>query len=205
MQKLVASGKTVEEALRNGLDQLGVGQDRVKYSVLEQPSKGLFGLFGVKEAKVEIELIPDGVEEALRFLHDVTEAMNVKVKVERTDEPGGVRVNLTGSDLGILIGRRGQTLDSLQFLMNIVANRHSDRHLKIVLDAENFRERRRKTLESLSDRMASQVVRTRKEIVLEPMSSQERKIIHARLQSHPHVKTYSKGDEPNRSIVIALK
>jgi len=205
MKKLVASGKTVEEALKNGLNELGVGQDRVKVAVLEQPSKGLFGLFGAKDAKVELELIPDGVEEAMRFLGEVTEAMNVNVKAERSDDRDGVRINLTGSDLGMLIGRRGQTLDSLQFLMNIVANRHSDRHLRIVLDAENFRERRQTTLESLSERMADKVVKTRKEVVLEPMSSQERKVIHARLQSHPLVKTYSKGDEPNRSVVIALK
>ncbi|MBN2981182.1 RNA-binding cell elongation regulator Jag/EloR [Cohnella algarum] len=205
MKKLVASGKTVEEALKNGLNELGVGQDRVKVAVLEQPSKGLFGLFGAKDAKVELELIPDGVEEAMRFLGEVTEAMNVNVRAERSDDRDGVRINLTGSDLGMLIGRRGQTLDSLQFLMNIVANRHSDRHLRIVLDAENFRERRQTTLESLSERMADKVVKTRKEVVLEPMSSQERKVIHARLQSHPLVKTYSKGDEPNRSVVIALK
>ncbi|WP_080832439.1 RNA-binding cell elongation regulator Jag/EloR [Cohnella massiliensis] len=205
MKKLVASGKTVEEALKNGLNELGVGQDRVKVAVLEQPSKGLFGLFGAKDAKVELELIPDGVEEAMRFLGEVTEAMNVNVRAKRSDDRDGVRINLTGSDLGMLIGRRGQTLDSLQFLMNIVANRHSDRHLRIVLDAENFRERRQTTLESLSERMADKVVKTRKEVVLEPMSSQERKVIHARLQSHPLVKTYSKGDEPNRSVVIALK
>ncbi|MFB9278359.1 RNA-binding cell elongation regulator Jag/EloR [Cohnella cellulosilytica] len=205
MKKLLASGKTIEDAVRSGLAQLGVNEDRVNVKVLEQPSKGLFGLIGAKEAKVELELLPDGVEEAIQFLRDVSEAMNLTVSVERVDENDAVRINVTGSDLGILIGRRGQTLDSLQYLTNIVANRHSDRHLRIVLDAEQFRERRRQTLEALSERMASKVVRTRKEIVLEPMTAQERKIIHARLQSYPNVKTYSQGDEPNRRIVIALK
>lgn len=205
MKKLLASGKTIEDAVRSGLAQLGVTEDRVNVKVLEQPSKGLFGLIGAKEAKVELELLPDGVEEAIAFLREVSVAMDLTVSVERVDENDAVRINITGSDLGILIGRRGQTLDSLQYLTNIVANRHSDRHLRIVLDAEQFRERRRQTLEALSERMAMKVVRTRKEVVLEPMTSQERKIIHARLQSNPNVKTYSQGDEPNRRIVIALK
>ncbi|KIL36281.1 DNA-binding protein [Cohnella kolymensis] len=205
MKKLVVRGKRIEEAVHNGLAQLGVSEDRVKVTVLEQPSKGLFGLIGVKEAKVELELLSDGIDEAIRFLQEVSTAMELTVSVERLDENDAVRLNITGSDLGILIGRRGQTLDSLQYLVNIVANRHSNRHLRIVLDAEQFRERRRQTLEALSERIATRVMRSRKEIMLEPMTSQERKIIHARLQAHPNVKTYSQGDEPNRRIVIALR
>lgn len=205
MKKLQVSGKSVEEAVKSGLAQLGVKEDRVKVTVLEQPSKGLFGLIGAKEARVELEMLPDGVEEAISFLHEVAAAMGLSVSVEREDEDDSIRVNVKGADLGLLIGRRGQTLDSLQYLVNIVANRHSDRHLRIVLDAEQFRERRRQTLEALSERMANRVIKTRKDIVLEPMTSQERKIIHARLQSHPEVKTFSQGDEPNRRIVIALK
>ncbi|RED52694.1 RNA-binding cell elongation regulator Jag/EloR [Cohnella lupini] len=205
MKKLLASGKTIEDAVRKGLAQLGVQEDRVNIKVLEQPSKGLFGLIGARDAKVELELLPDGVEEAILFLREVSAAMELTVSVERVDENDAVRINVTGSDLGILIGRRGQTLDSLQYLVNIVANRHSNKHLRIVLDAEQFRERRRQTLESLSERMALRVVRTRKEIMLEPMTSQERKIIHAWLQTNPSVKTYSQGEEPNRRIVIALK
>lgn len=205
MKKLLASGKTVEDAVRSGLAQWGVGEDRVKVTVLEQPSKGLFGLIGTKEAKVELELLPDGVDEAAAFLREVAAAMGLSVTVEREEDADGVRLNVNGAGLGLLIGRRGQTLDALQYLVNIVANRHSDRHLRIVLDAEQFRERRRQTLEALADRMASKVARTGKEIVLEPMTSQERKIIHSRLQSNPDVKTYSQGDEPNRRIVIAAK
>jgi len=177
----------------------------VKVSVLEQPNKGLFGLIGARNAKVELELLPDAEEEAVNFLREVTEAMGLKVQIERKSDREQTSLHLSGDDLGILIGRRGQTLDALQYLVNIAANRYSDRHIRIVLDAEQFRERRRQTLESLSDRMAGRVVRTKKEVVLEPMSSQERKIIHARLQSHPQVRTYSQGDEPHRCIVIALK
>lgn len=205
MKKLLASGRTVEDAVRSGLSRLGVGEDRVKITVLEQPSRGLFGLIGAKEARVEIELLPDAVEEAMAFLREVAAAMGLSVSVEREDEDDAVRLNVKGADLGLMIGRRGQTLDSLQYLVNIVANRHSDRHLRIVLDAEQFRERRRKTLEALAERMAAKVARTGKEIVLEPMTSQERKIIHSRLQASFRVKTYSQGDEPNRRIVIAPK
>ena len=205
MKKLQVSGKSVEEAVRIGLSQLGVGEDRVKGTVLEQSSKGLFGLIGAKEARVELELLPDGVEEAMAFLREVAAAMGVSVTVERLEDEEAVKINIKGSDLGLLIGRRGQTLDALQYLVNIVANRHSDRHLRIVLDAEQFRERRRKTLEALADRMAHRAVKTGKEIILEPMTSQERKIIHTRLQHHDKVNTYSQGDEPNRRIVIAPK
>ncbi|MFD0590207.1 RNA-binding cell elongation regulator Jag/EloR [Paenibacillus sp. GCM10027627] len=206
MKKIVASGKTIDDAVRNGLTQWKVTEDRVKIVVLEQPSKGLFGLIGVKEAKVELELIPDALEEAEQFLLEVAGTMGLQVSVERKSTKDGVLLSVSGGgDLGMLIGRRGGTLDALQYLVNIVANRYSDSHLRIVLDAEDFRERRRKTLEELSDRLAGRVIRTRKEVVLEPMTPHERKVIHSQLQNHPKVKTFSKGDEPNRRVVIALR
>ncbi|OBZ10333.1 MULTISPECIES: RNA-binding cell elongation regulator Jag/EloR [Bacillales] len=206
MKKIVASGKTIEDAVRNGLSQLQVTEDRVKQVVLEQPTKGFFGLFGAKEAKVELELIPDPMLEAEQFLREVAGTMGLQVNIDRKQTREGTHLAVSGSgDLGMLIGRRGQTLDALQYLVNIVANRYSDSHLRIVLDAEDFRERRRKTLADLSDRLAGRVIRTRKEVVLEPMSPHERKVIHSQLQNHPKVKTFSKGDEPNRRVVIALR
>ncbi|MFD2117400.1 RNA-binding cell elongation regulator Jag/EloR [Paenibacillus yanchengensis] len=206
MTKIIASGKTIEEAIRTGLTQLQVTEDRVKVAVLEQPSKGLFGLIGVKEAKVELELIPDPMEEAERFICEVAEAMGLNITVERKETRDGMYMAISGSgDLGMLIGRRGQTLDALQYLTVIVANRFSDSHIRIVLDAEDFRERRRKTLEDLAERLAGQALRTKKEVVLEPMTPLERKVIHSKLQGHPKVKTYSKGEEPNRRIVIVQK
>ncbi|MFM9331314.1 RNA-binding cell elongation regulator Jag/EloR [Paenibacillus mesotrionivorans] len=202
---LIVTGKTVEEAVRQGLTQWNVPDNRVKVDVLEQPAKGLFGLFGVKEAKVRLELIPDAVEEATQFLQDIFATMHVKATIERKDDKDAILLNIKGGELGILIGRRGQTLDALQYLVNIVANRFSDKHIRIVLDAEEFRERRRKTLEELSSRLATRVVRTKKDVVLEPMSPADRKIIHSQLQDHPTVRTYSKGDEPNRRVVISLR
>jgi spoIIIJ-associated protein len=205
MKKIVVSGKSVEDAVKQGLTELNTTEDRVKISVLQHGSKGLFGLIGTKEAKVELEVIPDTLEQTILFLNDVFLAMNLVVQVDKQVTEEGITFNLIGTDLGILIGRRGQTLDSLQYLVNIVANRFSKTHLRIVLDAESFRERRKKTLEELATRLAGRVIRFKKEVVLEPMSPQERKIIHFQLQDHALVKTFSKGEEPNRRVVIALR
>jgi spoIIIJ-associated protein len=205
MKKIVVTGKTVEDAVKSGLAQWNTTEDRITVHVLEHPNKGLFGLFGSKEAKVELELIPDPIEEAYKFLQDVLQSMQMDVSIDKQEDKEGFHFHVQGKELGILIGRRGQTLDSLQYLVNIVANRYSDSHLRIVIDAENFRERRKTTLEELSQRLAGRVIRTKKEVILEPMPPQERKIIHSQLQDHPKVKTYSKGEEPNRRVVIALR
>jgi len=147
----------------------------------------------------------EAYQEAIHFIIDVAKSMGLTVEVEIVHTKETTTLQISGPDLGLLIGRRGQTLDALQYLANIVANRYSDSFIRLVLDAENFRERRKKTLEELADRLAGRVVRTRKEVVLEPMSPQERKIIHSRLQDHRQVNTLSKGEDPNRRVVITLK
>ncbi|MGZ0039013.1 RNA-binding cell elongation regulator Jag/EloR [Paenibacillus ottowii] len=252
MTKVVTSGKTIEDAVRQGLSQLGVSRERVTVNVLEQPSKGFLGWLGVKKAKVELTLLsepspetthtaephvsaqaPSGMgqavseaglvaqevqmdtealgghvdpyEEAVRFIRETAAGMGLNVEVDVRHRKDESTLDISGPSLGMLIGRRGQTLDALQYLTNIVANRHSDKFIRIVLDAEQFRARRRKTLEDLAERLANQAVRYGKEVVLEPMPSQERKLIHAKLQQHALVRTYSKGDEPNRRVVIAKK
>ncbi len=205
MKKITVSGKTVEDAINIGLEQWKVSLDQVKVQIIEQPSKGLFGLFGAKEAKIELEMTKDPLQETIAFLDQIFQLMKMDVKIEKQDHPEFIMLNLSGSELGILIGRRGQTLDSLQYLVNIVANRHSEVHIRIVLDAENFRARRKKTLQQLALRLADRVIKTGKEVVLEPMSAMERKVIHSFLQEHPKVKTLSKGEEPNRRIVIELE
>jgi spoIIIJ-associated protein len=206
MKSITVTGKTVEDAIKSGLQQLMVTEDRVKITVLEQSTKGLFGLIGSKDARVEIELVPDPIDEAIAFLRDVMDGMGLHAEIQ-TEDMGvdGPGIVISGPDMGMIIGRRGQTLDALQYLVNIVANRHAKEHIRIVLDAEQFRKRRRKTLEELAQRLATRVIKGRKEIILEPMTPQERKIIHSYLQDHPKVKTISKGEEPNRKVVIALK
>ncbi|WP_374017459.1 RNA-binding cell elongation regulator Jag/EloR [Paenibacillus thiaminolyticus] len=246
MNTLIVSGKTIEDAIKNGLAQWKVTEDRVTFRVLEKPSRGLFGLIGVRPATVELTLLekpeapapapspaaeaksepageaaipsvnataeaeagvegPDPIEEASRFIIDAARAMGLEVEVSVHKRKDTVTFDISGPDLGLIIGRRGQTLDSLQYLTSLVANRYSKHHLRIILDAEQFRGRRKKTLEALADRLANKAVRNHQDVVLEPMTPQERKIIHAKLQNHPKVKTYSKGEEPNRRIVISVK
>ncbi|MFD2672212.1 RNA-binding cell elongation regulator Jag/EloR [Marinicrinis sediminis] len=205
MKKMTVSGKTVEDAVQAGLAEWKVSSDRVEVEVLEQPSKGLFGLLGAKEAKVALTLIPDPIEEAMSFLKELIDAASIDITVEQEERDGQTVLHMHGPELGILIGRRGHTLDSVQYLVNIVANRYSDKHLRIVVDAEHFRQRRVKTLEELSKRLAQKVIRSGKEVMLEPMNALERRIIHTQLQEHDQVKTFSKGEEPNRRVVITLK
>ncbi|WP_128895601.1 RNA-binding cell elongation regulator Jag/EloR [Longirhabdus pacifica] len=202
--KITVSGKSIEKAIENGLKQLGTTKNKVNIHVVEQPSKGFLGLIGSKEAKVELKL-KDPIEEAKTFIHDAIHAMDLDVKVNVIQKDGMLYFNLTGSELGILIGKRGQTLDALQYLVKIIANRYSDKYIKIVVDAEEFRARRKKTLEKLSLRLADKVMKQKRDVMLEPMNPHERKIIHAQLQDHKYVRTYSKGEEPNRRIIITLK
>ena len=237
MEKIVATGKTVEEAINSALRQLNTTEDKVNVRVIEQPGKRLFGLMGRKDAVVEVSLIhqpsidledeqqrksteedlvtdseiteqvkQDPVEEAKHFLYDVFQTMDISVQIEVSNQDEQIVFNFVGKDLGILIGRRGQTLDSLQYLTNIVANRYTkEGRVRIVLDAENYRSRRKATLEDLALKLADRVIRTGKEVVLEPMSPHERKIIHTKLQNHPKVQTHSQGEEPNRKVMITRK
>ncbi|OIJ21918.1 protein jag [Anaerobacillus alkalidiazotrophicus] len=203
MKKITVSGKTVDEAVQSAIAQLKTTRERVSIQVLEEPQKGFLGLIGTKPAVVEVEIKPDAAEEAIKFLQDVTANMGVTIEVEQRETKDGILFDLKGAGLGVLIGKRGQTLDSLQYLVNLVANRYSEQYLRIVLDAENYRDRRKESLEQLAKRLGNKAVRTRKEVILEPMNALERKIIHTALQDIKGVKTYSEGVEPNRRIVVA--
>jgi spoIIIJ-associated protein len=205
VKKVVATAKTVDDAVQKALLELGVPRDKVNVRVLEEPSKGLFGLIGVRDAKVEVEYNVDPVGQGLEFLQDVLRNMKVDARVETRHTEDGILFDIQGTNLGIIIGRRGQTLDSLQYLVNVVANRHVDKHVRIVLDAENYRTRRKETLERLADRTARKALQSKRMVRLEPMSAAERKVIHAYLQKRADVVTYSEGEEPHRYIVIAPK
>lgn len=205
-KNVVATGRTVEEAIRAGLELLNADRERVRIKVLEEPTKGFLGFIGSKSARVELELIPDPVEEALDFLREVLDAIGIDGTLNVEDGGQEILIRISGSrDMGLIIGRRGQALDALQFLTNLAANRKTASPKRIVLDAAQFRERRREALVRLSERMAERVWKTRKEIVLEPMSPADRKIVHTHLQHHPAVRTYSTGEEPNRRVVISPK
>ena len=208
MKKVITTGKTVELATELALNKLGVSRDRVTVSVLTQPSRGLFGLIGKRDAEVEVEILPvDPLQETKKFIQDVLAAMNLPaISVEAVETgDGSYSIRMSGEAIGILIGRRGATLDALQYLVNLVANKNSEKFMRVVLDAEDYRERRREALERLADRLANKARQQRREVMLEPMNSTERKIIHSFLQGRSDVVTYSQGEEPYRKVVIAPK
>ncbi len=229
MTTVEKTGKTVEEAVAAALKELQVTEHDVTVEVLEQPKSGFLGLIGARPAKVAVTLIKKeepAVEEKITveteeatavvgedpiavgkaFLMDVFAKMNLTVTIEAEEKEEVVLFDLKGNDLGILIGRHGQTLDALQYLTNLAANKNAGEGRKrIVLDVEDYRKRREETLVRLAHRLANKVKRRNQRIVLEPMSRHERKIIHMALQDDPQIATYSEGEEPYRKIVIAAK
>lgn len=201
------TGKTIDDAKRAALEELQVAENMVEFEVLEEPSKGFLGLIGNKPARILArlrELTP--AEKAEEFLTSIFEAMKLEVRIDPMDIKDGVVMNLIGENLGILIGKHGQTLDSLQYLANLAANKGLvEDKVRIILDIENYRSRREDTLRRLAMRLADKVRRTGERIVLEPMNRHERKIIHMALQNNYRISTYSSGEEPYRKVVIELK
>ena len=199
-------GKTVDDALTEALIALETTSDKVEYEVVEEGSGGLFGMFA-KEAVIRVRKKEDENEKIYNFLKDVLEKMDVvaEPKVEIDDEEKVIMVDIQGDDTGDLIGKRGQTLDALQYLVSILANKEKEDYYRVKLDTKNYRERRQKTLENLAKNIASKVKKTRKKVVLEPMNPYERRIIHAYLQADKYVTTKSEGEEPNRKVVVYYK
>ena len=293
MKSIESSAKTIEDAIRQGLEKLDVSLGDVTIDIIQEGSKGLFGIMGTKEAKVRLTVKDDGLDDdilstlapqaapvaqeapvsaprklkkqkkrtqskaaeavakaveptmekpadkpakqpkpkdekidapkeppkqyakadldtaegvAQEFLVNVTKLMNLDVSVESgTDEEGNVRVNIHGDTLGILIGRRGETLDALQYLTSLNVNHGKDDYTRVTLDTENYRAKREEALKRLANRMANRAVKTGRKVVLEPMNPYERRILHSALQQNNAVTTHSEGDEPNRHVVISLK
>lgn len=200
------TGKTVEEAIEAALAELGLERDQVDYRVLEAPSKPLFGLLGGREAKVEVTIKKvEPIERAKLFIEKVTKAMHLLVSISVISNEDAVTLNLKGDDLGILIGKHGQTLDALQYLTNLVANREGRERIRFIVDVEDYRKRRADTLQQLALRLADRVKRSGDRVVLEPMTPHERKIIHMSLQEDLRIETYSEGEEPFRRVVIVSK
>lgn len=206
MKTIEIIGKTAEEAIEEGLKKLGVNRDKVNIEVLENGSKGIFG-FGSKPAKVSLTLKNTYESLARTFLRDVLDKMGVQCEIEVEDTKDSLKVNLVGPKMGILIGYRGETLDSLQYLLSLVVNKDNKEHdyKRVVLDTENYRRKREETLIRLANRLARNVERYNKKITLEPMNPYERRVIHSALQDYPNIVTHSEGDEPFRRVVIELK
>ena len=288
MKNYEVSARTIEEAISNGLEHLGVSISDVTVDILEEGSKGLFGLFGSRPAKVRLTLKEEEAEESMahalfegtleeekpaakpaaekkpapkrekpaeekaeeakaekpapkarkprepkevkevkevkeivpaeqadrataagraqEFLQNLTQLMGVNVSVAvATDEEGNVRVNMEGDTLGILIGRRGETLDALQYLTSLQVNKGQNGYTRVTLDTEGYRAKREEALIRLANRMANRCVKTGRRVAMEPMNPYERRILHSALQNHDAVTTHSEGEEPNRHVVITLK
>ncbi|MCQ6265066.1 protein jag [Fictibacillus sp. WQ 8-8] len=201
MKQIKVTGKTVEEAVSTALAELHASKEEVEVKVLEESKRGFLG-FGGKPALIEVSLKPDPVKLAVAFLQEVTDKMGVPVTISLKETREEIILELTGEKIAILIGKRGQTLNSLQYLTNLVANNHSSRYLRIIIDAENYRERRRESLERLAVHTAQKVSATGKGVALEPMPSNERKAIHMALRNNKKIETTSEGAEPFRKVII---
>jgi spoIIIJ-associated protein len=196
--------KTKEEAISLALAEIGAQESEVEIEIVEEGSKGFLGLGG-KDAVVKVTYNPDSEKRAADFLNKIFEITNEDVTVESEIDGEILKINLSGPDMGIVIGKRGETLDALQHLTSLVVNRGDKSFLKVSLDAENYREKRNVALEELAGKLANKVMRTGRNQTLEPMNAYERRIIHSALQNHETVTTYSIGQGVNRKVVIALK
>lgn len=202
------TGKTLSDAVTNALIALETNRDNLEYEVIEKGSNGFLGI-GARDAKIraKLKVLPKkSIEEvASDFLKSVFQAMNLEVKVIINVHEDMMDVELSGDEMGILIGKRGQTLDSLQYLLSLVVNKESESYVKVKVDTENYRQRRRETLEGLAKNIAFKVKRTKRSVSLEPMNPFERRVIHSALQNDRYVTTKSEGEEPYRHVVVSLK
>lgn len=205
MAEIRTNGKTVEDAIEVALKQMNATREEVDVTVVEEGSRGFLGVFGSKDAVVSVKRKFSPEKQAETFLREVFLAMSLIVKIETKLKDKQLLVDLIGDDMGILIGKRGQTLDSLQYLVNLVVNKNSDSYVSVMLDTENYRQRRKETLESLAFNLAKKAKHTKRKVVLEPMNPYERRIIHSSLQNDRYVTTFSEGEEPHRYVVISLK
>ncbi len=197
-------GKNAEEAIAQALVQLNTTRDKVEIEVFEDTSKGLFSLFKSKEVKVKVTMSDDPETRAINFLSQVFEKMNLEAEISAALDEKTLNVTIEGKDMALLIGRRGQTLDSLQYLVSLVVNKDSEDYIRVMLDTENYRGKREETLVKLAHKLAHKAKQYRKDITLEPMNPYERRIIHSALQNNSYVSTRSEGDEPFRKVVISL-
>jgi len=200
------SAKTVEEAVTEACLSFGVTSEDIEYEVVEKGSNGFLGI-GSKDAVIKARK-KDSVEAELkRFLADVFAAMDLEVTItiNINEDDKSIDVDLAGDEMGVLIGKRGQTLDSLQYLANLAINKKRPDRYKVKIDTENYRERRKETLENLAKNISYKVKRTKRPVDLEPMNPYERRIIHSVLQNDKYVTTHSEGEEPYRHIVVTLK
>ncbi|WP_425449234.1 RNA-binding cell elongation regulator Jag/EloR [Dethiothermospora halolimnae] len=208
MKSVVKVSKTVEGAIKEALEELDARREDTTIEVITEPSKGFLGLIGAKDAKVKVDVTNDPVDISNEFLKKVLSKIGVEADIDITRKKNTLNIDLQGvdsSDMGIIIGKRGNTLDSIQYLTSLAVNRDREKYIRIVLDAENYRQKREQTLIRLAKKMAAKAKSTKRKIKLEPMNPYERRIIHSTLQKDRAIETHSEGEEPYRKVVIELK
>ena len=206
MKVIEMTGKTVDEALKHALDELKLTKDKVDVEIIDEGSKGLFNLIGAKPAKIKVTTKPDALDDAKTFLINVLNSMNIEANIDIKEENDLIKINLSGPKMGLVIGYRGETLDSLQYLTSLVVNKaKEDKYKRVVLDTENYRQKREETLKRLANKIAYKARKSGKILKLEPMNPYERRVIHSELQNNDFVRTFSEGEEPYRRVVVELK
>ena len=206
MEFMEFSAKTVSDAITDACQKLEVTSDRLEVVVVEEGSAGFLGI-GSKLALIKARVKCSVTDNAKNFLAEVFEAMDmtVVIDVKYDEEEKSMDIDLSGDEMGVLIGKRGQTLDSLQYLVSLVVNKESEDYIRVKVDTENYRQRRKDTLENLAKNISFKVKRTKRAVKLEPMNPYERRIIHSALQNDKYVTTHSEGEEPFRCVVVTLK
>lgn len=206
MNYIEVSAKTVDDAITEACQKFTVTSDKLEYEVVDEGKTGLLGI-GARPAVIKVRVKSSAEDKARDFLKDVFAAMNLTVisDVKYNEEENSMDIELSGDEMGILIGKRGQTLDSLQYLVSLVVNKDTENYIRVKVDTENYRKRRKDTLENLAKNISYKVKRTKRPVSLEPMNPYERRIIHSALQNDKYVTTYSEGDEPFRHVVVVLK
>ena len=206
MDYIEITAKTLDDAITEACQKLMITSDKLDYFVVEEGSGGFLGL-GSKQATIKAKVKNSIVDNVTEFLEKVFNAMNmiVTIEVNYNENDRNMDISLAGAEMGVLIGKRGQTLDSLQYLASLVVNKESSEYIRVKVDTEDYRKRRKETLENLAKNIAFKVKRSRRPVSLEPMNPYERRVIHSILQGDRFVTTYSEGEEPFRRIVVTLK
>lgn len=207
MSYMEFTGKNIDEAKEEAQKELKLNNpDELKYEVIEEGSSGILGL-GTKEAKIRVQIasedLPDKIKQFLQGLFSLME-IEASQKIAPTED-GGIKVDLDGEELAVLIGQKGTTLDALQLLTNVIINKGAENKTKITIDAKRYKEKKERSLKDFALRQADKVKQEKRNIILNPMPPNERRIVHLALQDHPFVKTYSSGEEPMRKVIISLK
>lgn len=207
MEFVEFKGKTLDEALMQASVELGCASTDLEYNVVSEGSSGFLGLIGSKPFVISARKKKTFVDDVREYLETLFKAMDIQadIKIEFNEENSLLDIDVEGPEMGILIGKRGQTLDALQYLISLAVNKKSDSYIRVKLDTENYRARRKETLENLAKNIAFKVKRTKRSFALKPMNPYERRIIHATLQNDKYVATRSEGEEPYRKVIVYLK